>query len=76
MRSLIWGAGAIGGTLGAYLARFDDEGNGWLRYADVLHTLGRLDDARAAAQRGIEASRRHGHSGMAAELEARLEEWE
>jgi predicted Zn-dependent protease len=61
--------------LGAYLAAFDDEGNGWLRYADVLHTLGRVDEARAAAQRGIEASQRYGHSGMAAELEARLEEW-
>lgn len=61
--------------LAAYLARYDDEGNGWLRYADVLHTLGRLDEARAAAQRGIEASQRYGHSGMVADLEARLEEW-
>ena len=61
--------------LATYLAKYDDEGNGWLRYADVLHTLGRVDDARAAAQRGIDASQRYGHSGMAAELEARLEEW-
>ena len=61
--------------LAAYLARYDDEGNGWLRYADVLHTLGRLDEARAAAQRGIEASQRYGHSGMVADLEARLDEW-
>ena len=61
--------------LASYLASYDDEGNGWLRYADVLHALGRVADARAAAQRGIEASRRYGHSGMAAELEGRLEEW-
>ena len=61
--------------LASYLAQYDDEGNGWLRYADVLHALGRVDDARAAANRGIEASRRYGHSGMAAELEGRLDEW-
>ena len=61
--------------LAAYLSSYDDEGNGWLRYADVLHALGRVDDARAAAQRGIDASQRYGHSGMAAELEARLEDW-
>ena len=61
--------------LAAYLSSYDDEGNGWLRYADVLHSLGRIDDARAAAQRGIDASQRYGHSGMAAELETRLEDW-
>jgi predicted Zn-dependent protease len=62
--------------LATYLASYDDEGNGWLRYADVLHTLGRLDDARAAAHKGIDASRRYGHGGMVAEFEGRLEEWE
>ena len=62
-------------ALADYLASYDDEGNGWLRYADVLHTLGRVADARAAAQTGIDASQRHGHGGMAAELEARLDEW-
>lgn len=61
--------------LASYLANYDDEGNGWLRYADVLQTLGRVDDARVAAGKGIEASQRYGHSGMAAELEARLDEW-
>lgn len=61
--------------LAAYLARYDDEGNGWLRYADVLHTLGRIDDARAAATRGIDAAQRFGHSGMVGELEARLDDW-
>ena len=62
-------------ALADYLASYDDEGNGWLRYADVLHTLGRVAEARAAAQTGIDASQRHGHGGMAAELEARLDEW-
>ena len=62
-------------ALADYLASHDDEGNGWLRYADVLHTLGRVTEARAAAQKGIDASTRHGHGGMAAELEARLDEW-
>jgi hypothetical protein len=62
--------------LASYLATYDDEGNGWLRYADVLQTLGRTDDARAAAQKGIAAAQRYGHGGMAGELEARLEEWE
>ncbi len=63
-------------ALASYLASYDDEGNGWLRYADVLFTLGRVDDARAAAQRGREASARYGHGGMVAEFDARLEEWE
>ena len=62
--------------LAAYLARYDDEGNGWMRYADVLHTLNRTDDARAAAQKGIAAAQRFGHGALVSELEARLEEWE
>ena len=62
--------------LAAYLARYDDEGNGWMRYADVLHTLSRTDDARAAAQKGIAAAQRFGHGALLNELEARFEEWE
>jgi predicted Zn-dependent protease len=57
-----------------YLTRYDDEGNGWQRYAESLATVDRADAARDALHRGIEASRRFGHSGMAAELEERLEE--
>ena len=60
--------------LEAYLARFDDEGNGWSRLGEVLVRLGRVEEARAALRRGIEASRRHGHGGMASEIEMRLEE--
>jgi predicted Zn-dependent protease len=60
--------------LQAYLARYDDEGNGWARVAETLTALGRPDDARAALKKGIAASHRFGHIGMANELEARLEQ--
>lgn len=56
-----------------YLARYDDEGNGWQRIAESYDQLGRLDAARDALRRGIEASNRFGHTGMTAELEDRLE---
>jgi tetratricopeptide (TPR) repeat protein len=55
-----------------YLARYDDEGNGWQRMAEALEQLGRIDDARDALRRGTEASARFGHPGMAAELAERL----
>ena len=60
--------------LRAYLARYDDEGNGWGRLGEALLALGRTDDARDAFRRGIEASHRFGHPSMAAEFESRLEE--
>lgn len=60
--------------LQAYLARYDDEGNGYARLAEVLMKLGRDEEAREAFRRGIEASRRFGHPGMASDLEARLDE--
>lgn len=59
--------------LETYLARYDDEGNGWGRLAEAYERLGRTDDARAALEKGIAASRRFGHHGMAAELEERLD---
>lgn len=62
--------------LQAYLARHDDEGNGWGRLGEALLALGRTDEAKDAMRRGIEASHRFGHPGMANELEARLEEIE
>lgn len=62
--------------LDAYLKRHQDEGNGYLRLAECLVALGRADEARAALGQGIEASRRHGHPSMAAEMEQRLEELE
>lgn len=57
--------------LGGYLATYDDEGNGWLRYADTLAQLGRLDEARAAKVRGIDAAQRYGHGTLVAEFEER-----
>ena len=60
--------------LEAYLGRHDDEGNGYGRLAEALVRLERVDDARDALRRGIEASRRHGYPSMAAEFEERLEE--
>ena len=61
--------------LGVYLRSYDDEGNGWLRYADVLYALGRADAAREAAAKGIDASRRFGHGSMVSEFESRLDDW-
>lgn len=61
--------------LAAYLAQHDDEGNGWMRYADVLYALGRTGEARAAAHRGIDAAQRYAHGTMVMELEERLESW-
>lgn len=61
-------------NLEAYLAAYDDEGNGYGRLAEALEGMGRTDDARAALRSGIAASLRHGHPSMAAEFEARLEE--
>ena len=57
----------------AYLAGFDDEGNGYARLAEVLEQLGLTEASRAALARGIEAANRHGHPSLASELEERLE---
>ena len=62
--------------LGAYLARYDDEGNGWQRVAECRLALGQPAEARAALEHGVAAARRYGHGGLAGELEARLEELE
>lgn len=62
--------------LGAYLARHDDEGAGWLRYAETLYMLGRTDDARDAVAQGMSAAARHSHATLTAEFEARLEDWD
>ena len=67
-------AGMLGEARGhyeAYLAKHDDEGNGWGRYADVLERLGETELAREALTRGMAAAERFGHPGMAAELEER-----
>jgi predicted Zn-dependent protease len=58
----------------AYLSQYDDEGNGWQRMAESLVQLDRVNEAREALRKGIAASNRFGHVGMAAELEDRLQE--
>ncbi len=62
--------------LAAYLAVYDDEGNGWLRYADVLYALGRVEDARSAAHKGIAAAQRFGHGALVNDLQFRLDDWD
>lgn len=62
--------------LRAYLAAYDDEGNGWSRLAEALEATGDRAGAGDALRRGIEASHRFGHPSMANELSARLEELE
>ena len=59
-----------------YLASYDDEGNGYGRLAEALERLGRVDEARTALRKGIEASNRFGHPSMANEFAARLEDLE
>jgi predicted Zn-dependent protease len=66
-------AGAVE-QLDAYLARYDDEGNGWLKLADACHRLGRLDEARTAIARGLAAAERFGHQALIADLEAKHDE--
>jgi predicted Zn-dependent protease len=59
-----------------YLAHYDDEGNGWGRYAEALAALGRHEEARSALTTGIAAAERFGHPGMAEDLQFRLEQLE
>ena len=46
----------------------DDEGNAYLRLGDVLSSLGRKDEARAAYERGVRQAEMFGHNGMAEDL--------
>jgi predicted Zn-dependent protease len=62
--------------LRVYLDHHDDEGNGFGRLADALVKLVRVEEARDALLKGIDASRRFGHPGMVNEFEARLDELE
>jgi len=59
-----------------YLALTDDQGNAWGRLGNALRRLGRLEEARSAWARGIEAARRHGHPSMAEEFEESMAELE
>ena len=74
LKAQLWGEAAE--ALEAYLEMYDDEGNGWGRLAEARIALGDVAGARTALENGIQASRRFNHQGMAAELEARLDELE
>jgi len=60
----------------AYLAAFDDEGNGYGRLAQACEALGRTEEAREALRRGIAAANRFGHPGLGGELAGRLDDLE
>lgn len=60
--------------LGLYLEKHEDEGNGWLRYAEALRVSGRDTDAREAIARGIQAATKHKHATLVNEMNALLEE--
>jgi Flp pilus assembly protein TadD len=59
--------------LRAYLNLAEDEGNAWGRLGEALAKAGRPDEAADAYLRGIDQSLKHGHTGMAGDLQAALE---
>ncbi len=54
----------------AYLERYDDEGSGFLRFAESLRQLGRTEESMAALDRGVRAATRFGHQALVADLDA------
>lgn len=58
-----------------YLSMTDDQGNAWGRLGKALKHAGRMEEARAAYEKGIMAARAHGHPSMAAEFEETLEDF-
>src|SRR3989440_11634244 len=60
-------------TLERYLAAADDEGNAYGMLARAYERVKQIDKAREAYQRGVEASKAHGHPGMAEEYRQMLE---
>jgi tetratricopeptide (TPR) repeat protein len=59
--------------LRAYLELAEDEGNGWQRLGEALTKAGRPDEAADAYLTGIDQSLKHGHTGMADDLQAAIE---
>lgn len=60
--------------LRAYLDLAEDEGNAWGKLAQALSRLGRVDEAADAYLSGIDQSLKHGHTGMAEDFQAALDE--
>lgn len=59
-------------VLQRYVNAHEDEGNAYARLGEVLARLGREDEARAAYEKGIGQSEKHGHGGMADDLRLAL----
>lgn len=59
-------------SLEAYLNLADDQGNAWGRLGNAFVQTGRIEEARQAYARGIEAAYAHGHPSMASEFEGIL----
>ncbi len=57
-----------------YLAHSEDEGNAWGRLGAALAELGRVEEAREAYAKGIEAATRHDHPTMVEEFRVSLED--
>lgn len=57
----------------AYLDLQEDEGNAWSRLGECLAALGHTDEAADAYLAGIDQSLKHGHTGMADEIQAQLD---
>lgn len=58
----------------AYLGLQEDEGNAWQRLGECLAGAGRLDEAADAYLAGIDQAVKHGHNGMADEIQALMDE--
>ncbi len=56
-----------------YLSAYDDEGNAWGMLARAYQQSGDRTKARAAYEKGIEASLAHGHPSMAGDYKMTLE---
>ncbi len=59
-----------------YLSLHDDEGAAYRLLAQANLKLGKVEEAREAYRRGIEAAQKHGHPSMAGEYEMSLEDIE
>jgi hypothetical protein len=55
-----------------YFGTGDDEGMGYKMRGTCLHRLGRIEEARACLEAGVEAALRHRHRDLAADIQETL----
>jgi predicted Zn-dependent protease len=60
-------------TLEEYLAKADDEGAAYGMLAKAYEKIGAREKARAAYEKGIDVSMRHGHPSMAQDYRVTLD---